>query len=153
MRSVYLAGPIMGCDKAEANDWRQDMISWLHPHGIIGVSPLRCEPLVGERYSVGYTDPKFGVPNAIRAKNIFDVKHTDLTLAYFPIGDYRRIPSVGTIWELGVAQGNGKPVIVVCRDVRLLKHPVIETADWLLPTLDDAADLIIGILEVYCHGH
>ncbi len=63
--TVYLAGPIAGCDKGEANDWRWHVAGKLRASGIVGISPLRCEPLVGERYMVGYEDPRFGTARAI----------------------------------------------------------------------------------------
>lgn len=81
---IYLAGPIFGATGAEANDWRRDMTARLAPHGIIGISPLRCEPMVGERYDLHYQDPCFGTPEAILAKNFLDLRACDLTLAYLP---------------------------------------------------------------------
>lgn len=81
---IYLAGPIFGATGAEANDWRRDMTARLAPHGIVGISPLRCEPMVGERYDVAYADPCFGTPEAILGKNFLDLRACDLTLAYMP---------------------------------------------------------------------
>lgn len=81
---IYLAGPIFGTTGAEANDWRRVMTARLAPHGIVGISPLRCEPLVGDRYDLHYADPCFGVPSAILAKNFLDLRKCDLTLAYLP---------------------------------------------------------------------
>jgi nucleoside 2-deoxyribosyltransferase len=81
---IYLAGPIFGATGAEANDWRRDMTARLAPHGIVGISPLRCEPIVGDRYDVAYADPCFGTPEAILGKNFLDLRACDLTLAYMP---------------------------------------------------------------------
>lgn len=83
MKSIYLAGPIFGCTEGEAKDWRKYVADRLPP-GIVGVSPLRCEPLIGTRYDVGYNDPCFGAPKAILAKNFLDLRACDMTLAYFP---------------------------------------------------------------------
>lgn len=83
-RFVYLAGPILGCTDGEANDWRRTVDKHLRPHNIIGVSPLRCEPLHGERYSMDYPDPRFGTARAIAAKNRFDVLNCDMGLFYIP---------------------------------------------------------------------
>lgn len=82
---IYLAGPIFGATSDEANNWRNDMIARLAPHGIIGISPLRCEPIVGDRYDLQYADPCFGTPAAILAKNFLDLRACDLTLAYLPV--------------------------------------------------------------------
>lgn len=81
---IYLAGPIFGATGGEANDWRRDMTARLAPHGIVGISPLRCEPIVGARYDLHYADPCFGTPEAILAKNFLDLRACDLTLAYLP---------------------------------------------------------------------
>lgn len=81
---IYLAGPIFGTTGAEANDWRRDMIARLAPHGIVGISPLRCEPMVGERYDLHYADPCFGTPAAILGKNFLDLRACDFVLAHLP---------------------------------------------------------------------
>lgn len=147
MKTVYLAGPITGCDRDEANDWRLYVSLALAPALIQGISPLRCEPLIGERYRPHYADPKFGRANAIASKNVFDVKACDMMLAYLPQQDW---PSVGTIWELGIAVGERKPTIVVCQCPRLAEHPVIQAAsNWLLDDLDDAVEVILGVLGDY----
>ena len=41
---IYLAGPIAGLTEEEATEWRAEVRENL-PQGIIGISPLRCEPL------------------------------------------------------------------------------------------------------------
>src|SRR5258706_8501454 len=74
MRFVYLAGPISGCTGPEAHDWRVNVSGQLARHFIKGVSPLRCEPLRGERYSLTYEDPRFGTARAIASKNFMDVQ-------------------------------------------------------------------------------
>lgn len=163
--TLYLAGPIQDCTNEEANDWRKEVGNELEPHNIIGVSPLRCEPLVGKRYSAQYADPRFGTPRAIRSKNFFDVKNCNLTLAYFPLQkglwvspDYInkpptfRMPSLGTICEVSWAFALGKPPIIVTIDDRIRKHPVIDgQAGWLVDTLEEGIEIAVGILAGY-HG-
>src|SRR5438105_76508 len=123
MRTVYLAGPILGCTRGEANDWRNAMIRELADVGIIGVSPLRCEPLIGDRYDMNYPDPRFGVARAIAGKNRMDVKMTDMTLCYFPLG----APfSKGTLVELAWANAYEKPTILVTPDKSIADHPVVQ---------------------------
>lgn len=154
MKTVYLAGPITGCDKGEANDWRHAFGRRLEHAGIRGVSPLRCEPLIGERYLPNYADPLFGVPSAIAAKNKADVRLCDLTLAYLPRTIIARRPSYGTVGELFWADAFGKPTIVVsdCEIVR--SNPVIlAAAGWMLDDLDQAYEVINGLLGVYTGEH
>ena len=151
--TVYLAGPILGCTHGEANTWREVVADKLKPHGIIGISPLRCEPMVGDVYQAGYNDDKFGTPRAIGSKNLFDTTTCTLVLAYLPLEAQSRRPSYGTIAEIAWAKAIGKPVIVVTDDPGVSGHPVLNfCASWLLPNLDDAVDLIIGLLAGYNGG-
>lgn len=152
-RTVYLAGPILGCNSAEANDWRKYVDDKLKEHNIVGISPLRCEPLHGERYGVEYPDPRFGTPRAIAAKNKFDVQACDITLAYLPKDRPSKIPSLGTIGEIFWADAFNKQVILVSDDPFVNAHPVVDSAvDWKLETLDEAIDVLIGVLGGYCGG-
>lgn len=81
---IYLAGAIFGATGAEANDWRSDMTFRLSMKGIGCISPLRCEPIVGERYDTQYDDPCFGTGKAIVSKNFLDVQRCDFVLVYMP---------------------------------------------------------------------
>lgn len=163
-KTVYLAGPIMGCTKGEANDWRSYASARLASVGITGISPLRCEPLIGERYGATYNDPRFGVARAIAAKNIYDVQSCDMALFYFPpeeaVGLTRdeeviyKWPSVGTLLELGAVRALDKPSIVVCENKLLFKHPVFDAfSSWLLTDLDEGIDVAAGVLQDYAQGN
>lgn len=144
MRTVYLAGPITGCNAGEANDWRYHAINRLEPEGIAGISPLRCEPLHGERYQYTHPDPRFGTAKAIASKNFLDVQMCDMTLCNLPH------LSLGTLLELGWAHALRKPTILVSNDPHFTEHPVIiASSSWIVPTLDEAIDICIGILGDY----
>ena len=108
---IYLAGPIAQCSYQEANDWRDYIRSELHQN-IIGISPLRCEPMHGETYGPG-NDPRYNSPGAIAAKNWYDTENCDLILAYLPRELNERRPSYGTTIEIGWAIGLKKPIILV----------------------------------------
>ena len=147
---VYLAGPITHCGYGEANDWRQVVATKLVPAGIVGVSPLRCEPIRGDVYTPDSPDPRFGTARAIAAKNEFDVDNCVLTLAYLPLPPEGRKQSYGTIIELAWAHAKGKQTILVSDDPFVMAHPVVDVcAGWKLDTLDEAIDVIIGVLGVY----
>ena len=155
MINIYLAGPITGCNDKEANDWRESMIIALDVIEIQGVSPLRCEPILGERYDASQeVDNKFGTPQVIAAKNKLDVARCDLTLAFQPykVGSY---PSIGTQQEIGWAVGMGKPVILVTDDVYVRNNAVIRaTVPWRFKYdngqgFRDAVDVIDGLFAVY----
>jgi nucleoside 2-deoxyribosyltransferase len=158
---VYLAGPILGCTQGEAMNWRATVAAKLEPAGIVGVSPLRCEPIHGDRYTADYPDPCFGVPRAIAGKNRFDVRSCDMGLYFVPKPEAGRLHSLGTIGELFWANGDGKQTILVSNDPFILGHPVIDAAsNWKLDVsgvapenyFDDAIRVIIGVLGAYSGG-
>ena len=148
---IYLAGPIAGLTEEEATEWRAEVRENL-PHGIIGISPLRCEPLKeGMVYTDdGATDEMWSDPRAINAKNWLDTESADLVLAYLPKEMNDRRPSIGTIIEIGWAIGLKKPLIVVSDDKQVMEHPLIEcNAAWRLDNLEDAVEVIIGLFGDY----
>ena len=148
---IYLAGPIAGCTETEATEWR-DHVCTFFPHGIVGISPLRCEPL---KKGLTYTDegatPKmWSDPRAIATKNWLDTESCDLVLAYLPKELNDRRPSYGTVIEIGWAIGLRKPLIVVSDDKQLMDHPLIKhNASWRLDSLDDAVEVINGLFGEY----
>lgn len=150
MKTVYLAGPITNKTIAGANDWRHHVDRLLGREGIRSISPLRCEPPRGDRYTISNADPQFGTPRAIGSKNRMDVRMCDLTLAYLPKEFNDPWPSVGTISELAWAAMINKPTILVSDDPRIFGHPVIDSnSGWILPDLDSAIEVIVGIFRDY----
>lgn len=152
---VYLAGPITGCTMGEAREWRAEVALELSNFGIIGISPLRCEPIVEDaRYGLSYPDPKFGTAQAIGSKNLFDVRHCDMVLAYLPMPSISQgHQSWGTIIEIAWAFALEKPAILVTNDLAVKQHPVIQAcAGWMLDNLDDGVETLIGILGGYTKG-
>ena len=148
---IYLAGPIAGCTEEEATSWREDIINML-PHNIVGISPLRCEPLKeGMTYTEEGASPKmWSDPRAIATKNWLDTESCDLVLAYLPKELNEKRPSYGTVIEIGWAIGLRKPLIVVSDDKYLMGHPLIQhNASWRLGSLEDAAEVIIGLFGEY----
>lgn len=148
--TVYLAGPIGGCDRFEANEWRHIAEAYLRQFGIKGISPLRCEPLIGERYTNVNPDPKFGTARAIASKNLADVRMCDITLVYLPRELNERKPSYGSVCEISWAHALGKPTILVSDDPAIIGHPVIQAnAGWIVDNLDDGLEIAVGILAAY----
>jgi len=134
---IYLAGPIAQCNYQEANDWRSYVRSNLHEN-IIGISPLRCEPMHGETYGPG-NDPRYNSPGAIAAKNWYDTEKCDLILAYMPRELNERRPSYGTTIEIGWAIGLKKPIILVTNDAYLTEHPLIRAnVNWVFEDFENA---------------
>ena len=148
---IYLAGPIAGCTREEAVEWREYVVSML-PHAIVGISPLRCEPLKeGMTYTEEGASPKmWSDTRAIATKNWLDTESCDLVLAYLPKELNDRRPSYGTVIEIGWAIGLRKPLIVVSDDKQLMDHPLIKhNASWRLDNLEDACEVINGLFGEY----
>lgn len=148
--NVYLAGPIAGCTKTEANDWRHWAATELAKFGLNGISPLRCEPLIGERYMLNHADPRFGTSRAIASKNLMDVNRCDAVLAYMPNEIVEGRPSYGTIIEMAWAKALVRPVILVTDNAYLREHPVVDACvNWHLDTLDEAIETLAGLFQDY----
>jgi nucleoside 2-deoxyribosyltransferase len=148
-RYIYLAGPIGGCDKAEANDWRNN-VSLEFNDGIVGISPLRCEPLDKPTYSIENYDKRWCNPGAISSKNLLDTQGCDLVLAYMPKNLNDRRPSYGTVMEIAWTMMLNKPLIIVSDDDYLKTHPLIShNTGWLLDDLSEAVEVINGLFTEY----
>ena len=148
---IYLAGPIAGLNFTEANDWRTYCQKKFEP-GIVGISPLRCEPLEpGKLYAEDDSVIKmWSDPRAISCKNWLDTESSDLVLAYLPKEMNDRRPSIGTIIEIGWAIGLRKPLIVVSDDDYVMEHPLIEhNASWRFGEIDEAIEVIHGLFGDY----
>jgi nucleoside 2-deoxyribosyltransferase len=150
---VYLAGPILGQTEKQANDWRRNLAHELKMHDIVGVSPLRCEPIHGEVYSLGYPDERFGTARAIMHKNMYDVQTCDAVLAYIPVPSGAGHHSWGTMVELSWAKAFNKLTILVSEDPAVREHPVLAgQAGWIFDNFPDALDVLEGILGGYTGG-
>ena len=160
--NVYLAGPIAGNTTDEANDWRSKADNILAQDDIFGISPLRTEPVPdGDVYPLSVEhDALWGKTTAIAAKNRFDMDRCDITIAYLPDlhylhfehdkTAYGKLPSIGTMMELGYLKGIGKPSVVWTTEPYYINHPLVSSfADWIVPTLEQACELCEGLHRGY----
>ena len=152
---VYLGGPIAGHTSESAKWWREDLQNHFKSTNIRMISPLRCEPEIGEGevYDAEGIAAKdcicFGSDKAIHAKNMLDVKSCDLMIACMFAEQIKSI-SLGTMLEIGWASALGKPIILITDDDRLKKHPVVkESVNWIVPTLEDAQLIVYGLFNDY----
>ena len=157
MKTVYLAGPIGGLTESEAKDWRTYVDERLadETYEIQGVSPLRCEPAIKGKYDTTADqqgDPRFGTAKAIYAKNMYDVRNCDMTLAYVPKPKNGERYSWGTMCELVLAHQLGKGTILVTDDPAVVGHPLLyENTGWIVDNFEDAVDIVIGVLGGYTY--
>ena len=150
--TVYLAGPIAGCNEAQAKNWRASVHVALQGYGMRGMSPLRCEPsTIGDRYQLTYDEELYGTAQAIFSKNRFDLAKCEATLAYLPLKNFA--PSVGTISEIAWAYEQGKLLVVASDNPAIFNHPIIKLqAGWIVPDLDTAVEILGSILGSYVEG-
>jgi nucleoside 2-deoxyribosyltransferase len=146
---VYLAGPIAGLTDGQARGWRDTVTERLAQHGIKGISPLRCEPPAKGKFEDATKLTK-AFCSEILAKNTFDVRNTDLTLAYLPLPKDGNRHSYGTMWEVGATRILGNPVIIVSDDPIMQTHPLFGgTIDWVFSDMNEAVTKCIQLLEDY----
>jgi nucleoside 2-deoxyribosyltransferase len=148
-KSVYLAGPITGLSWNGATDWRDAVQHELRKHGIKGVSPLRYKHYLQGEASLQHTYDVHPMSTArgIMTRDHMDCMRCDAILANFL--DTEKV-SIGTVMECAWAYAYRKPLIIVREDVNLHKHPMMdEAAGYVVPNLEDAVELLIGLFSEY----
>lgn len=155
MSKVYLSGPITGMDYGNARyGWRKKFAEMLDPS--IGIlSPMRHEGHLAEmgvpmtvealkQYEVE-NGHLFSHPQMIVAKDRLDIEESTIILVNL-LGAEK--PSQGTIWEMGYAAGKDKLIVVVSEQGdKVHPSPFIRTGNIVVPTLEDAANIINSLLS------
>lgn len=160
MRRVYLGGPIDGLSYEEATEWRSYAKNRFAEYGVVGVDPMRGKEHLAElNKAIDNNDlPKHFTtnPTYLADRDILDITQSDMMLANFHvyvkhsttlvIGDKE---SNGTIWEMGLARGQHKPVIGVCSlEFSLRRHPLINRGVSLwIESLDVAIEACVSMLR------
>jgi nucleoside 2-deoxyribosyltransferase len=146
---IYLAGPVSGKTDDEANLWRTKFAHRLESIGMVGVSPIRYEPVKPDGAYLEEGQYDLELARQIITKNRLDVQRCDLTLAYMPT------ESRGTLQEIGWAYGMEKPIVVVSDLAQVLFNPVIMgSCPWRFRDddgegLTQAFQVIRGLFSVY----
>lgn len=109
MKTIYLCGPINGCNDSEANDWRQHVMEELAGHYDF-LDPMRRD------YRGRELEP--GIAAEIVNGDKEDLRQSDIVLAFCPK------PSVGTSMELFLFWSTGGENIIV--------HPNPNPSPWLI---------------------
>lgn len=150
---LYLAGAISGLTYEECIGWRDRTTEMMRPHGICCLSPMRTkaylssEPVIDGEYASHVLSSQKGITRRDR----HDVYRSAVVLAnLLPIPvDKNGSPrvSIGTMMEFGWSDAWQKP-LVVCMDLNgPYCHPmVLETADFVVPTLEEAIDVTLSVL-------
>ena len=126
MATVYLAGPITGCDYKGATNWRLYAKQKLAEAGIIGVDPMRAKDYLAHEACLGnnYSTP-LSCPRGIMTRDHWDCLRCDLILVNF--NDAVKI-SIGTVMEIAWAWDHNIPVICVMQEGNPHDHAMITEA-------------------------
>ena len=126
MRTIYLAGPMNDCTKAEAGDWRDQATLTLETYGFKVLNPMDRD----------YREKsiEFNYREIVDLDKI-DVRESDIVLANC------HKPSVGTSMEILYAWELGKVVVVVVPSVSIspwsmyhstyLCHDIQDALGWI----------------------
>jgi len=149
-KNIYLAGPIAGCNYDGATGWRDYATSKFAP-GIKGISPMRLKEFLKNETNIGihdYPEDLMSTATAIYVRDKYDCTHADAVIALFP--KEATAVSVGTVMELGWADANNVPVIIVSEDPRIIHHPLpTGAAGWVVKNLDEAITVVNGMFGPY----
>jgi nucleoside 2-deoxyribosyltransferase len=154
LATVYLAGPITGCEFRVAQIWRDFATRKLAESGIRCLSPIRFYP---EDYGpkdkrmpalpeFDPTTPKspFRTHKGLTSRDRNDVMTSNLLLVN--LLDTERV-SIGTMIELGWADLLRIPIVVAMNDNNLHDHAMVrEIANYIVPTLDEAIQVTKDVL-------
>ncbi len=142
--NLYLAGPIAGLSKREANGWREQANAVLNVYYHV-VNPLRNYIPDNEDEPITLTD---GNPRNFIARDLFDVNSADLLLVNF---NGARQPSSGTTYELGYARARNIPYALVVDDEHRKYTPpfIYENAAWVFESVDEALVYLAHLASPY----
>ena len=145
---LYPAGSIRGKTYEEANEWRK-ILQELLWHKMILLNPLRGkEELKGQVITLelmeASTNPLIQ-PKGVVRRDLWDIRRCDAMIVN--LLDAEEVFQ-GTIFEMGFAHALLKPIVVMMEDDNIHYHPfVTETASFVVPTLEEAVDILSHLFE------
>lgn len=146
MKTVYLAGPITGCNYEGATSWRAFAQS-AFPKSIRGISPMRDKGhLAGEKNISchGYEGIPLSSEKGILLRDFYDCTNSDAVLVNL-VG--AKIISVGTVMEIAWAYQARNPLVVAMEKGNIHEHALLLPACGIIvPTLSEAVRFVISIL-------
>ncbi len=145
--SVYLAGPISGLSYDEATEWRGKATTLLGQRNMTALSPLRSKRYLSEKTHLAHTyaEHPLSTQRGIVSRDHMDVERADAVLMNL-LG--AKTVSIGTMFEAAWSFQLRKPLVVVMEPGNLHEHPFVrEAADYILPDLEEAIDLLACVLH------
>lgn len=148
--TVYLCGPITGGSYEEAMGWREYAASKLH-ESIEPLSPMRhkeClleEGILTHGYENGERAYLMSSVKAITTRDRFDTTRASLLLVN--LKDAADKVSIGSMIELGWADANQIPIVIVMDKKNIHYHGIVCTvAGWIVDTLDEGIEVANKVL-------
>jgi len=148
MSLVYLAGPITGLTYEGATDWRESVSYVLNNDGIGTASPLRFKSFLKGELSIkdSYEGHALATSKAIYTRDKWDVSRSDVVLVNF-LGAEK--VSIGTVLEIAWADMLNKPIVIAMEPDNIHQHSMVnECAGYIVPTLNDATNVVRALLTV-----
>lgn len=143
--TIYLAGPMTGLTYEEISTWRNKADKFLRHVGWHVLSPVTDKmatdhPINDDAKRDTEHRPIVRTSSAFVSQDIFYVKHSDAILANFT--GAKKV-SLGTIWELGVADALGKMIVSVIEPGSVHDHSFVRRRSSLfVPTMDEALEYL-----------
>lgn len=142
--TVYLCGPITGGSWTDAMQWRAEAARKLHPD-IVALSPMRNKTSLLAFEDGNGGDADMSTMKAITTRDRFDTMRCSVLLSY--LKDVPERVSIGSMIELGWADARRIPIVIVMDMNNVHYHPIVRSmAGWIVPTLDDAIEVVNNIL-------
>jgi nucleoside 2-deoxyribosyltransferase len=156
-KTIYLAGPIDGQTYSEATKWRNDLKEALHYDGIKAIDPMRSQtyladiegPLTSCKIAASMKEDELSVTAShITTADRFDCTNCDFIIVNL-LGAKK--VSIGTMIEVGWANANNIPVILVIeQEGNIHEHPILdECSGFRVDCLEKARRLISELLSAY----
>ena len=146
--SLYLGGPILGCEYTECTDWRQYTADKLPPY-IKALSPMRGKAGLSTGSVITTSDlasHPLCSPKRLTTRDRNDViMRADALLMNFLHAE--RV-SIGSVGEIFWADAFRKPVIIVMEPDNIHNHVMIkEIAGFITPDLDEGIEFAISLFS------
>jgi len=145
-RSVYLAGPIIGCSWEEASGWRTTAAALLQSHGIGSYSPLRGHSFLADETEIQpFSHAVFISDEEMVHRDLGDIFQSDAVIVNLLAA--KRI-SLGTMVEIGWAYSFGRLIVAIMEEEgNLHDHPFTRVLfRHRVDTLEAAVSTVVRVL-------
>lgn len=147
MSLVYLAGPITGLSFGSATDWRDYATKQLeYDSDIRCLSPLRCKDYLLNTTKIedSYESIVLSSQKGITTRDRWDCTRADVVLVNF-VGSQKA--SIGSVMEVAWADSVRTPIVIALESGNVHDHAMVrEAAGYILPTLDEAIEVVRAIV-------